>query len=224
MLLFAAAGPLWAQPAAPAERPFITATGQAVLSVAPDQAVIHIGVVTQAPTAAAAGAQNAKQTDAVLAEIRKIIRPGDELKTTRYSLTPNYRTPKPGDPPAISGHTATNIVEVTLGDLALVGKVIDAGLQSGANHIQRLQFGLKNPQAARAQALRAAAVQAKQNAEAIAAGLGVRIVRVLSAEESGTPAYAPQVRAFAEAAVATPVEAGTVDVTATVTLKAEIGQ
>lgn len=223
LLPLAACAPLMAQQPPAPERSYIQAEGQATVSVKPDQATIEIGVVTQASTAAAAGAQNARQTEATLAEIRKLIQSGDELKTTRYSLTPNYRSPRPGDPPAIAGYTATNIVEVTLNDLAQVGKVIDAGLQAGANNIQRLQFGLKNPQAARAQALRAAAVQARANAEAIAAGLGVRIARVVSAEESSAgPVYARQEGVAALAA--TPVEAGTVDVSATVILKVEIGQ
>ncbi len=223
LLPLAACAPLVAQQPPAPERFYVQATGQATVSVKPDQATIEIGVVTRGSSAAAAGAQNARQTDAVLAEIRKLIQAGDELKTTRYSLAPNYRSPKPGEPPAISGYTATNIVEVTLSDLTQVGKVIDAGLQAGANNIQRLQFGLKNPQAARARALREAAVEARANAEAIAAALGVRVVRVLSAEEfSSGPVYA---RAEGVTALtATPVEAGTVDVSATVTLKAEIGQ
>jgi len=213
--------PIHAQPAAP-EKQYILAVGEANVSVKPDQTTIDIGVVTQGTTAAAAAAQNAKQTDGVLADLRKMVTRPDQLKTTSYSVSPNYQTPKPGATPTISGYTATNIVDVTIDDLAQVGKVIDAVLQSGANNIQRLQFGLKNPQAARSQALREAAVQARANADAIAAGLGVRVVRVLSVEERESGGVRPMQRAML--ASATQVEAGTVDVTAFVTLKVEITQ
>jgi len=214
--------PLEAQPVASDARPYVLAVGEATVSIKPDQATINIGVVTQGNTAASAAAQNAKQTDGVLADLRKMISNRDQLKTTSYSVSPNYQTPKPGAPPTISGYTATNIVEVSLDDLAQVGKVIDAVLQSGANNIQRLQFGLKNPQAARSQALREASVQARANAEAIAAGLGVRVVRVLSVEERETGGIRPLQRSMAVAA--TQIESGTVDVNAFVTLKVEITQ
>jgi uncharacterized protein YggE len=164
------------------DKSYVQATGEATISAKPDQVVIDIGVVTQGATAATVAAQNAKQTDAVLADLHKILAATDQLKTTSYSVKPDYQTPKPGATATIGGYTATNVVEATLGDLTQVGKVIDAVLQSGAKNIQKLQFALKNPQAARSQALREAAIQAKANAEAIAAGLGVHMVRVLSAE------------------------------------------
>jgi uncharacterized protein len=120
-------------------------------------------------------------------------------------------------------------VAVTFNDLAQVGKVVDTVLQSGANNIQRLEFGLKNPQSARSQALREAAAQAKASVEAIAAGLGVHVLRVLSAEEfvlgddggmaKKTPPAPPN-----SAMLAIEVVAGNIEVTATVTLRVEVGQ
>jgi uncharacterized protein YggE len=165
------------------DKPHVQATGEATISAKPDQAIIDIGVVTQGATSASVAAQNAKQTDAVTADLRKILAPSDQLKTTSYSVRPNYQSPKPGATPTIGGYTAANVVEVALDDLAQAGKVIDAVLRSGANNIQKLKFELKNPQAARSRALREAAVHARANAEAIAAGLGVHVVGVLSAEE-----------------------------------------
>ena len=217
-----------AQQPAPAHNVvFVQATGESTVSAKPDQALIDVGVTTQGATAVAAAAQNAKQTDAVLADLHKMVGGSDQLKTTGYSVRPNYQYPKPGGPPTISGYTATNMVNVKLDDLTQVGKVIDAVLQSGANNIQRLQFGLKNPQAARSQALREDAAQARDNEEAIGGGLGVHIVRVLSAEEnaSGDGGMPPRPMAMSVAAAApTQVEAGTIEVRANVTLKVEVSQ
>jgi hypothetical protein len=202
--------------------------GEATISAKPDQAIINIGVVTQGATANLAAAQNAKQTDAVLADLHKTLAATDQVKTTGYAVRPNYPTPKPGATPTIAGYTSANTVEVTLNDLTQVGKVIDTVLQSGANNIQKLEFGLKNPQAARSEALREAAMQAKVSAEAIAAGLGVQVVRVLSAEE-----YEPEdgfVKAKRAPAVSvpgappTPIEAGTIELSVTVMLRVEVAQ
>jgi uncharacterized protein YggE len=219
-IAFISSAPLIAQQAS-SEKSSITATGQATVSAKPDQATIDIGVVTQGPSASAAGTLNAKQTEAVLAAVRKVLKPSDQLKTAAYSLSPNYQNPKPGSAPTISGYTAANVVEVVLDDLTQVGSVIDTALQAGANNIQSLQFGLKNSQAVRAQALREASTQARANAEAIAGGLGVRVVRILTAEERISEPVLYRAGAISRAA-ATPVEAGTVDVSATITLKVEI--
>lgn len=209
------------------DKPYVEATGEATVSVKPDRAIIDIGVITQSTTAAAVAAQNAKQTDGVLSDLRTVLTANDQMKTTNYSLRPNYQYPKPGAAVTITGYSASNVVEVTLNDLAQVGKVIDAVIQSGANSIQKLEFGLKNAQAVRSQALREAAARAKSNAEAIAAGLGARVLRTLSAEESEDQDFGMKKAApppTPGVAPATPVESGAIEVSATVRLKIEIAE
>lgn len=211
------------------DKPYIQATGEATVSAKPDQALIEIGVVTQGVTAAAAAAQNARQIDTALSELHKLLGADNQLKTTNYSVRPIYQTPKPGATPVIAGYTATGSVEVTIDNLAVIGKVIDAATQSGANNIQKLEYRLKNSRAVRSQALREAAAEAKASVEAIAAGLGLRVVRVLSAEESvpeeefGMKKKVPPPPPHATAPT-TPVEPGTIEVNATVTLRVEIGE
>jgi len=211
------------------DRPYVQATGQASITVKPDQCLISIGVVTQAPTAASVAAQNAKQTDAVLGELHKLVGDADHLRTTNYSVRPVYETPKHGAPAVIAGYSATNVVEVTLDDLSQVGKLIDTATQTGANRIQSLEFRLKDTQRVRGQALREAAARAKLNAEAIAAGLGVHVLRVISAAENlpeaefGLAKKVSPAPLAAAAAVPTPVEIGSLEVEAGVTLKLEVG-
>ena len=204
--------------------PYVQATGEATVTAKPDQAKISIGVVTQAATAAAAAAQNATQVSGVIEQLRKAAGAAGEIKTTSYSVSPNYTYPR-NAPATITGYTASNAVEVTVSDLAQLGKIIDAATQSGANNVQRLQFGLKNDQAVRARALREAAAQAKANAEAMASGIGLKITRVLALEEGAAPS--PPVRfasLSASAASQTPVQAGDIEVHTSVTLRVEIGQ
>jgi hypothetical protein len=106
-----------------------------------------------------------------------------------------------------------------------VGKIIDMATQSSANRIQSLQFTLKDEQAVYIQALREAVAKARAKGEAIASALGLKIVRVLSVEEGGPvsrPVYAEGMQARAAAPVQTPVEPGTIEVRARVTLTVEI--
>src|SRR5689334_5885469 len=73
------------------QRQVVRASGTAVLNVKPDQAQISIGVTTQASTAQDAVAQNATRTKAVLSQLRALVDDKGELKTTNYSVTPQYR-------------------------------------------------------------------------------------------------------------------------------------
>jgi len=207
----------------------IRVTGDARVTAKPDRVQIDVGVTTRAALSQDAASQNARELEAVLAAVRKAAGPTAVLRTLSYSLNPNYRYhPKEGEP-TIEGYTALNVVQVQLDDLTRIGAVIDAATQSGANRVQGIQFTLRDQDTVRAQALREAATRARAEVDVLAAALGVKVLRILSVEES-SPRFAP-VRVYggaaramnAEAAPQTQVESGTLDVTADVTLSVEVG-
>jgi uncharacterized protein len=208
----------------------IRVTGDARVTAKPDRVQIDIGVTTRAALSQDAASQNAHDVDTVLAAVRKVGGPTASLRTISYALTPNYRYhPKEGEP-TIEGYTALNVVQVTLDDLTKIGAVIDAATHAGANRIQGIQFTLRDQDTVRAQALREAATRARAEVDVLAAALGVKVLRILSVEES-SPRVMP-VRVYngaasramaADAAAPTPVEAGTLDITADVTLSVEVG-
>jgi uncharacterized protein len=209
--------------------PSITVSAEALVSVEPDQAEIDIGVVAEAKTAAQAAKDNATKLAAVVAEIKKLLKTGDQTKTVGYSVTPNYRTPNPreGGKPEIVGYTATNIVQVKMAGIQDVGRLIDAATAAGANRIQRLVFTLKDQDAAQREALRNATVKAKAKAEDVAKALAVKLVRVMSVAENER-SFQPFVRERAAASdmlaqqAPTPIESGTVQIRSSVTLVAEV--
>src|SRR5690242_9017944 len=112
----------------------VRASGEAMVTAAPDQARISIGVQNQATTAQQASSQNAAQTARVLQVIKQALGSAGEVKTENYSVSPQYQYPKDGSPAKIVEYRATNTVQVTINDLSLAGKVIDAATQSGANN------------------------------------------------------------------------------------------
>ncbi len=216
---------------APHLPPSIRTSGQGTVTAKPDRVIIDLGVVTQDPTAQAAASGNAARITAVSRELKTVAGASAEIKTVNYSLDPDYRYPKPGGQPVLAGYTARNTIQVTTADLDAAGAIIDTATKAGANSIDRLQFTLKDDQAPRAEALRAATANAKAGAEAMAAALGVKLSRLLSAEENTAvqtpvrPFYALS-RAGAEGVPPppTPIVSGTLDVHATVTLTFEITQ
>jgi uncharacterized protein YggE len=111
-------------------------------------------------------------------------------------------------------------------NLSQVGKVIDLATESGANSIQALRFTLKDETSSRTQALREASTKARLKAEAIASALGLKIQRILHVEE-GVQVPRPMVEYADMAAVRaqsapTPIESGSIDLRATVTLTVEV--
>jgi uncharacterized protein YggE len=206
---------------------FIRASGEATVRAKPDRAQISIGVVTQAPTAQAASTQNATQTSAVLDAVKRGLGSNGEIKTSGYSIAPQYQYTN-GRPPKITGYQASNTVLTTVNDLSLTGKVIDAANEAGANEITGISFSLRDDNAIRAQALAEAAVKARAAAEAIAKALNVHITSVLEADTTEAPIVRPMNKAFAMMSdsaaprAPTPIEPGDLDVRASVTVSFEV--
>jgi len=151
--------------------------------------------------------------------IQAALGPNAQLRTLSYSLNPNYSN---GNQPVIIGYTASNTVEARLSDLSLIGRTIDTGIQAGANRVQGLQFGLKDDQPVRLQALKLATVEAKAHADAMASGLGLKTGAPVAIQEGSTISIQPLRLGNAAPTAATPIETGSVDIRATVTLQVEL--
>src|SRR5947209_14425697 len=113
----------------------VRASGEATVTAKPDRAQVTIGVLSQAPTAQAAAAQNAAQTTEVLNAMKGALGGNGEVKTAEYSISPDYQYSRDGSSPKVIGYNASNSVLVTVDDLSLVGKIIDTATHAGANNI-----------------------------------------------------------------------------------------
>ena len=205
--------------------PRIQTTGEATVTTQPDRVQIDIGVVTQAGVSQTAVSENAKKLEQTLSNLRALLGPAADIRTVSYNVSPNYNYPKDGGEPTISGYTVANVVRVTLDDLSLTGKVIDEATRAGANRIQGLQFSLKDNSTVMATALKQAAAEARTKADALASALAVRIVGVLSVEENSPGPVPIRTVSYARSEqAATPIEAGSIEVRATVNLTVEIAR
>ena len=226
--LLAMAAPAAADDAPPPRT--IAVSGEGRVSVAPDLAIVSFGVETTAPTAGAAVADNAKRSTALVEAIKQRLGAKDKVATTQYALSPVYEQRERAStaPPKITGYIASNAVRVELHDVKAVGALIDAATTAGANRADSLEFTLEERAQAHSTALGRAGADAKRQAEATAAALGVELGRILSATVAGGPIVYPKTYArggmvaMAEAAAPPPVEAGDVDVSATLQVTYEI--
>src|SRR5215471_1732624 len=166
----------------------VQATGSATLTANPDQAQLDVGVVTNAATAQDSAQQNANLTTAVLTAVKAVLGSAGTVQTVSYYVNPRYST-NPGQSSVIVGYTTSNTVRVTTNDLSILGKLIDAANQAGANSVGGLSFGLQDPEPRVPQALAQATKQAMTHAGAIASGLGATLGPVISAQQAS--AYTP---------------------------------
>lgn len=204
----------------------VLVAGDSIVQAQPDTAILTISVVTQAKSAIAAQQQNAAQSDAVVRTLKGAAGTGAEVKTTGYSLQPQ-RIYRENQPPTITGYEARNTVVVTIGDLTKVGPIIDAAAQAGANDVGGISFTLRKDRPARDQALALATREAISKAQVIAQALGGRVVRILEVQEEGIARPRPyeadvSSRVMMQKAVGTPIEVGSLEITARVQVVAEI--
>src|SRR5882762_11859348 len=141
----------------------VTVAGEAMTKVEPDTAVVSLSVITQSPQALTAQQENARKSDAVSNAVKAIAGANAEIKTSDYTLQPQYDY-RNNSLPKIVGYDARNSVIITMGDLKNVGAVIDAASRAGANSIDGISFVLRQTSPARGQALADATQQAMNKA------------------------------------------------------------
>lgn len=202
----------------------IEVVGTGTISREPDRARISFSVETQAETAREAADQNAAQTTKLISALEKHGIQKSNVRTRHYRLFPRYKTDDRGrqtlDP---IGFSADNTVEVIEPRLDRIGALIDAAIEAGANRIGGIGFELAEPQAARREALSAAVAVAKLDAGAIARASGQKlgqIVEILS--HGGSPGPRAEHVMMSARNADTPIEAGSLQVTARVTVRFRI--
>jgi len=224
-VMFSAA-PLAAQTPTPQAKPTtLSLSAEGRVTRVPDMVQLSGGVLTTAPTAAAAMAENARAMTAVVAAVRRAGVADRDVQTSSLSLQPQYRYEN-NQPPILTGYQASNTVNLKIRKIDDTGALIDALVKNGANQIQGPNFSLDKPEAALDEARKAAMVTAQSRAALYAAAANMRVKRIAEISESGamSPMPRPMMRMAAESdmASAPPVEAGEVGLGVTVNVTFEL--
>lgn len=223
------AAPLIALPAAaqvvlPAPVPTLTLSAEGRSLRTPDLAEMSGGVITTAPTAAAAIAENATRMSAVVAAVRRAGIADRDIQTASISLQPQYRYDQ-NQPPVLTGYQASNTVTLRLRKLNDAGRLLDTLVSVGANQLNGPNFRVENDAAALDEARLQAVATLRARADLYAKATGVRIKRILSIAEQqgydGRPQPMLQMRAM-KAEADTPVAPGEVALAVTVTMSFEV--
>jgi len=188
----------------------VTTTGHGVITVVPDEASVSAGVHTQAASAAAALTENAKLMASVIAALKGA--GGTELQTQQVSLYPQTN-----DQNQVTAYVADNSVSAKT-KIAGAGALIDAAVAAGANTVNGPTLDVSDRDARYRDALGKAVEDARAKAAALARAGGFGVGQVSSVTEQTASAPVPVYEAAVAKSDATPIEPGTQDVTADVTV------
>ena len=198
------AAPALAQTVPP---PAISVSGEATVSVAPDQAQIDGGVTSDGKTAREASEANNAAMGKVLLALKGAGIEEKDYQTSRLSLQPQYAPNRTGSSP-ITGYRASNRVTIRLRDVTKVAHVIDVLVGAGANDIGGINFTVSQPSKHLDEAREKAVADARRKAEIFARAAGVTLGEPLSISEEGAPAPMFRGKLAAPMAAGAPVAQG----------------
>jgi hypothetical protein len=164
----------------------ISVTGEAAVSVAPDQAQIEGGVTLDAKSAREASEANNAAMGKVLLALKAASVDEKDVQTYRLSLQPQYAPNRPGPSPVV-GYRASNRVTVRLHDVTRVAGTIDTLVGAGATDIGGINFSVSNASKLLDDAREQAITDARRKAEIYARAAGVTLGAPLSISEEGAP-------------------------------------
>ena len=195
----------------------ITVTGTGIVTQPADQLTVRFLVRTNEWNVNLARDKNAEITTKVIEKIKEAGVQAGDITTVDYRISQDNSINYPGK------YTVINYVQVLIRDLSNAGNVIDNAVANGANGLTSFSYSAtENPNALRE--ARTLAVQNAQDAASLIAGAsGCKVADVIDIQEGYNPSSVLKSSArLAYGAVyndySTPIEAGNVEITSTVTI------
>ncbi|PIN78188.1 hypothetical protein COV15_00075 [Candidatus Woesearchaeota archaeon CG10_big_fil_rev_8_21_14_0_10_34_12] len=166
----------------------ITTSGSAETKIMPDLAVVYLNIQSINKSAEDAKNRIAVIRDDVMTSLIKLGLERKNIETEQYSIYPNYDWASGKQD--ITGYTATQTIKVSTKDFNNVGKIVDAVVDDGAlvSYIN-FELSLEKQNENKAVQLEEATKDARKKADAIAAGLGKKVVGVVSVSTNNYDYY-----------------------------------
>ena len=200
----------------------ITVSGEGIVNVAPDVANVSLGVENQESSPAEAQARNNAIMAEVLSAIKALGVDESDIQTAWFHMSPVHDWTGPER--RVLGYMVSNNITVTVRNIDMVGTILAAAAEAGANTGSNVSFGLLDNSEVYNQALALAVADATAKAQTIAQALRVNLGRVAHVMEMGNVGFMPMpvaragamMVADAEFGAGVPVQGGELAVTARV--------
>lgn len=155
----------------------IQVSGSGVVSLAADTATLQIGVNTRKESVKEAQKENANLMAAVMEAIKKAGIEEKDIMTSQFNVFSSYEysTSVLGKETRTPYYEVQNTVTVIIHDLSLVGTVLDAVMEAGANTTYGISFSSTQANEAYQKALTRAVEDAMTKAKVLSAAAGVEL-------------------------------------------------
>ncbi len=163
----------------------VDGTGKA--TVVPDTAVIQLGVTQSATKVADAQNKTNQATNKIVEDLKRLGVKEKDIKTTNYSVNPDYNYNSDGSKPKITGYTVTVNIQAEVKPIDLANKVVDTATADGANMVGNIAFTVNDEtrKELEDQAREEAVKNAKEKAASLAKAAGISLGRIVDVQESG---------------------------------------
>ena len=184
----------------------ISTMGEAVVFVTPDEAVASFGVETFDVNLDKAKADNDLRSASLVKAIKAVGVEEKCIQTDNLQIEVRYKENTPTD--GIIGYIARRSYSVTLKDIKLLEKLVDAALKNGANTMSGIDLRSVELRKHRDEARSMAAKAAKEKAQRLAADLESAVGKPLSITEGSSSFWGGYNARFAGAQVQNAVQVG----------------
>jgi hypothetical protein len=201
----------------------ITVTGVGHVDAVPDEAQFSLGITTKGRTAREALNANSARMQRLIAALQAAGVDEKDIKTQDVSVGPNYDG-GPDRANSTESYMASNSVSVRIREIDRAPAVLEAASNAGANQISGPALTREDREGLEQQALENAVANARRRASTLAEAAGVGVGRVTAIVEAvdGGVVYQGERMALDMASAKVPIEQGTEEIAASVTVTFEI--
>ncbi len=180
----------------------LTVSGSGTAYAPPDVAYVDLGVQTVDTDLATAFSKTGDAISSVLKALKALGIADADIQTSGINVSPQYQYDNNGNITGKPTYTVSNTIHVTVRQVDQVEKVLTDSVESGANTIQGLSFGIQDMDTVEAHARVQAVDNAKSRAQQLASELGVTLGKPLVVTEVPQSTVPPPINFGIRAGVA----------------------
>lgn len=159
----------------------VQVSGTAVVNVAPDRALVQLGVQSNGKTPREVQSKNAATIQSVIQALKAVGVEARDISTDHYIIEPIYED---YDSLVIKGYRIYNIVAVTVRDVTKTSDILAEAFEAGANQVVNVEFYTSQLRKFRDQAREMAMKAASEKATALSQAAGTETNCVLTISEN----------------------------------------
>lgn len=191
-------------------------TGQGSVNVKPDLATVVIGVITENEQLTIAQEENTIRINQILKTLEEMGIPSSDIQTQSYNINPIYDYVD--GKKIFKGYRVVHDLRITIKDMTIIGEIIDAAVQNGANQVSNIDFSVEDTSVYYRQALALAIDDAYEKARTLGRKLNIVIsnVPVQIVEEGYQKGFQVEPNLYQRSEASTQIQTGETEIIAKV--------